>query len=457
VNSQAVSPGPVVLYVDDEPQNLELFSLQFESDFNVLTAPSADAALPILASNSSIAVVLSDERMPGMRGVDFLALAAQRWPDVVRVIVSAYGDAPRLLAAINHGHAHEYIMKPWDQKELRDCITRALAVATRRRSLEEAASRGTHIEADAAAAYELRSIIGKDGGLAKPIALATRAASSAVPVLLVGEQGTGKELIARLIHAESKRPDSVFVRVACRSADELFGVEGGARGRLESAGRGTVFLDGVAELPLAAQQKLVRALDEGSFEREGGSSPIPLVARVIGATHRTAAELAEENRFSSQLKYHFNVVVNVPPLRERGADIPALASYFAEKNSRPGEAAKRIDDGALAALASYSWPGNVRELAHIVARAVALSADDEPVLSVEDFTFRLDLPPASEVLAAAAPEKTLSPREEARENETIELRRLLLTHGGNVARAARALGVPRTTLLSRAKKLGLLA
>jgi DNA-binding NtrC family response regulator len=291
-----------------------------------------------------------------------------------------------------------------------------------------------------------------------------------VPVLLVGEQGTGKELIARLIHAESKRTDS-FMRANCRAeavAIELFGSEkGGAitRGRLESAGRGTLFLDGVAELPMPVQAKLVRALDEGVFEREGGTTTIPFTARVVGATHRSVHELTmDEKKFSPQLKYHFNVVVPIPPLRERGADIPALALYFAEKNTRPGDVPKRIDDAALQALATYAWPGNVRELAHIVARAVALSSDDEQVLGVDDFTFRLDLPtpgssppiPAAAAAAAEQPDH-LSPREEARANETIELRRLLLTHGGNVARAARALGVPRTTLLSRAKKLGLLA
>lgn len=461
----ATPSDPAVLYVDDEPGNLELFRLQFEEDFNVVTAESGEAALPIL-EKTNIAVLLSDERMPGMRGVDLLAHAAQRWPDVVRVIVSAYGDAPRLLGAINHGHAHEYILKPWDQKELRDCVTRALAIATRRRSLLEAASRASHVEADQAAAYELRRIIGRDGGLAPAIAMATRAASSPVAVLLVGEQGTGKELIARLIHAESKRADA-FMRANCRSesvATELFGSEKDgvvrSRGRLESAGRGTLFLDGVAELPMPAQAKLVRALDEGVFEREGGTTAIPFMARVIGATHRTVHELAmDEKMFSPQLKYHFNVVVPVPPLRERSGDIPALASYFAEKSTRPGDAPKRIDDAALQALATYSWPGNVRELAHIVARAAALSSDDEQVLGVDDFTFRLDLPTPGSSAPVAAPvaEAELTPREEARVNETIELRRLLLTHGGNVARAARALGVPRTTLLSRAKKLGLLA
>lgn len=443
--------GGIVLYVDDEPQNLELFRLQFEEEFEVVTAANGEEALAVLAT-APIAVLLSDERMPGMRGVDLLAEAARRWPDVVRVIVSAYGDAPRLLAAINLGHAHEYVLKPWDREELGACIDRALTIATRRRSLEGVAARAMHIEADAAAVFGL--IVGDDGGLAPALAIARRAALSAVPVLVTGEHGTGKELVARFLHAQSQRKGA-FLRLPCAHvaadaiAAELFGSERGdvvVRGRLESASHGTLFLDGVAELPLALQAELAYALDEGRFERVGGLSAVPLTARLLGSTHRDLDALVATDRFSSQLKYHFNVVVALPPLRARAADIAPLALHFAEKHTRLGDPPHGIDQEALAALAAYAWPGNVRELESLVARAVAL-ADSNP-LTIDDFTFRLDI---------AAPAELPSAREEARANETTELRRLLLAHGGNVARAARAMNVPRTTLLSRAKKLGLLS
>lgn len=442
----------IVLYVDDEPQNLELFRLQFEEELEVVTAGSGEEALAVLAK-APIAVLLSDERMPGMRGVDLLAEAARRWPDVVRVIVSAYGDAPRLLAAINLGHAHEYVLKPWDQKELGACIERALTIATRRRSLEDVAARAVHIEADAAAVFG--RIVGDDGDLAPALAIARRAAPSAVPVLVTGEHGTGKELVARFLHAQSRR-SGAFLRLACahvapdRIAAELFGSEQGelvVRGRLESASHGTLFLDGVAELPLALQAELARAVDEGAFERVGGRSNVPLTARLLGSTHRNLEALVADDRFSSSLRYHFNVVVALPPLRGRVADIAPLALHFAGKHTRPGDPPHGIDEEALAALAAYAWPGNVRELESLVARAVALAGSNP--LTIDDFTFRLDIGAPS----AGAP----SAREEARANETAELRRLLLAHGGNLARAARATNVPRTTLLSRAKKLGLLS
>jgi DNA-binding NtrC family response regulator len=445
----ATTPGgAVVLYVDDEPHNLELFRLQFEGDFAVETAPSAEAALAVLA-RTPVSVLLTDERMPGgMRGVDLLAQAAQRWPDMVRVIVSAYGDAPRLLAAINLGHAHEYILKPWDVAELRDCVRRAITIATRRRSLAEAASMATHVEADAAAAYG--RIVGAEGGLGPALALASRGASAAVPILLTGEHGTGKELVARFIHAESKR-SGPFLRVACAhvGADQiaaaLFGSERDdvvVRGRLEAAGRGSVYLDDVGALPLPVQAALSQALDEGAFERASGHTRVPLTARVLAATHH-AAELG----LASALRYHFNIVVPIPPLRARATDIAPLALYFAAKHTRPGETPRSIDDDALTALAAYTWPGNVRELESIIARAVALATG--PTLTIDEFTFRLDLPSPAELGPSL--------REEARTNEALELRRVLLAHGGNLARAARALGMPRTTLLSRAKKLGLLS
>ena len=273
-------------------------------------------------------------------------------------------------------------------------------------------------------------------------------------MLLSGEHGTGKELVGRFLHEQSQRKGA-FVRLPCAHvapdtiATELFGSEDGdvvVRGRVESASHGTLFLDGVSELPLSLQHALAHALDAGSFERVGGRSPVPLTARLLGSTHRDLDALVASERFSSQLKYHFNVVVALPPLRARVADIAPLALHFAEKHTTRGDPPQGIDAEARAALEAYGWPGNVRELEGLVARAVALAGSNP--LTVDDFTFRLDI---------TAPAELPSAREEARVNETSDLRRLLLAHGGNVARAARASNVPRTTLLSRAKKLGLLS
>ena len=355
-----------------------------------------------------------------------------------------------MLAAINLGHAHEYVLKPWDRKELGDCIRRALTIAERRRSLEDAAARATQADADAAAPYG--RIVGDDTGLQATLARVIRVAPSSVPVLITGEHGTGKELIARFLHAQSRRPGP-FVRVACahvaadRIDSEIFGSAHGdaiVRGRLESANLGSLFLDDVASLPFRVQAALAHALDRGAFER--GHTIVPFATRLIAATHHDLDVLAAAGSFSVELKYHFNVTVPIPPLRERVVDIAPLALAFAEKHTRPGDPPHRIDDEALAALSAYAWPGNVRELESIVARAVALASG--ALLTIDDFTFRLDIP---------APLELPSPREEARATEAVELRRLLLAHGGNIASAARATNVPRTTLLSRAKKLGLLS
>lgn len=430
-----------ILFVDDEPENVDLFRLQFEGELNVLTASGPDEALAILRS-TPVAVLLTDERMPGMRGVELLAYAAEHWPDVVRVIVSAYGDAPRLLAAMNQGHAHEYVLKPWDKKEFGECIRRALAVSTRRRLLERSsAALAAQMAAEAALPYD--RIIGKTGGLAATIALAARVATSNVAILIHGEQGTGKELLARFVHAESGRKGP-FLRFSCthaaeeRISAELFGVDGRAIGRLETAARGTLFLDDVTALPLSVQTELAHALDEAATIDSKEVAP-----RLIASTQRDIDALVAEGKFSSSLRYHLSVSVRVPPLRDRIDDIGPLVTYFIEKYSQK---ALRLEDEALGALAAYSWPGNVRELESLVARAVTLSTG--PTLTIDDFTMRLDLP--------APTGEALNPREAWRASEAVELRRLLLAHGGNVSRAARALNVPRTTLLSRAKKFGLL-
>jgi DNA-binding NtrC family response regulator len=193
-----------VLFVDDELGNLELFKMQFDGAFAVRTAMGGDDALAILA-REDIGVLLTDERMPGMTGVDLLARAVLRWPDTVRVIVSAYSDSPRLLQAINRGHAHEYIVKPWDKAELAACMDRGLAIAERRRALVAQADMGELHARDTREQYDTARVVGEHGGLQTVVAVARRAAQADATLLITGETGTGKELIARLVHDASPR------------------------------------------------------------------------------------------------------------------------------------------------------------------------------------------------------------------------------------------------------------
>jgi DNA-binding NtrC family response regulator len=463
-NAPTAAAAPGVLFVDDEASNVELFRLQFKGHFRVLTAGSGDEALALLG-REDVAVLLSDERMPRMSGVELLARVLERWPDVVRVIVSAYSDAPRLLAAMNRGHAHEYIVKPWDKADLLGCIERALAMAARRRELSVRAERAEMLDRDLAAERDTGTIVTQDPGMLAVLAMVRKAAQNDAAVLVTGETGTGKELVARLIHDASPRAQGPFIRVNCAALSEglleseLFGHEQGAftgahkarRGRFELAQDGTIFLDEVGDVSPKVQVSLLRVLQEKELERVGGSATVRINARVVTATHRNLARLAREGRFREDLYYRLNVVpIEVPPLRERRGDIPALVRHFVAKHARRGAEAPAVPEEVLVQLADYSWPGNVRELENLVQRALVLC--EGPALSADDFRFVLAAEAEDTVDEAVDP----SPRDEAKQAEREELRRLLVEQGGNVARAARALGVPRTTLVSRAKKHGLL-
>jgi DNA-binding NtrC family response regulator len=459
-----------VLYVDDEPDNLELFRLNLEEDFTVHTATSGQEALALI-ERERIGLILTDERMPGMSGIELLSQVVARWPETVRVIVSAYSDADRLLAAINRGHAHEYILKPWDAKELRGCVERGLAMVNSRRRLAAQAELAEVLEHDAREERGAGHVVGATGGLQTTLQQARRAAQSDATVLIYGETGTGKEMIARFVHEESKRAAEPFVRVNCAALaegvleSELFGHEQGAftgavktrRGRFELADGGTIFLDEIGDISPRLQVSLLRVLQERELERVGGNQTLQVNVRVIAATHRDLSRLVAEGRFREDLYYRLNVLpLKLPPLRERPQDLGPLVAHFIAKHGGPYRQA-RVAPGVVEALARYRWPGNVRELENLVQRALVQSEGEE--LELDDFCLSL-APVAVEarpVAEPAAPEAAAAGvREEVRRTEAEQLRELLVQHGGNCSSAARALGIPRTTLMSRAKKYGLL-
>ena len=447
-----------LLFVDDEPDNLRLAKLHFGREHEVLTAESADDALRVLEGND-VWVVLTDERMPKTSGIDLLEIVARRWPDVVRVIVSAYSDSPRLLDAIRRGGAHEYIVKPWDAPVMRECIERTLARAAERRARTRHAELGEELARGGDVAPE-EPMVGWRTGLASVADLVRRAAPTDAPVLLLGETGTGKELIAGAIHAMSPRRDGPMVSVNCGALteslleSELFGHEAGAftgalrkrKGRFELASGGTLFLDEIGEISPRMQVTLLRAIQAGRVERVGGQVTIDVDIRIIAATNRDLFAMVQEGRFREDLLYRLAVLpVRVPALRERIADLPDLVAHFVQKSQRAlrRERTPRVGPDVIEFLSAYEWPGNVRELENMVQRALILC--DEDALSVDDFTFLCPRPlPKGDV------------REEVARQEGARLRELLLKHGGNATRAAKALGIPRSTFVSRAQKLGLL-
>jgi formate hydrogenlyase transcriptional activator len=315
-------------------------------------------------------------------------------------------------------------------------------------------------EIDHALMFE--DIVGSSEALSKVLHQVARVASSDSTVLILGETGTGKELIARAIHKRSKRADRAFIAVNCAAippsliASELFGHERGAFtgatqrrvGRFEAANGGTIFLDEIGDLPQEIQVVLLRVLQEREIERVGGNKPIPVDVRVLAATHHDLNALVAEGRFREDLLYRLSVVpIEVPPLRERVADIPLLLEYFIDRfGKRAGKKFRTIDKKSLKVLQAYGWPGNVRELQNVIERAVILN--DPDTLSVDETWFK------RKTLQVAAPKLPLSGALLRQEKEMIEtaLREAGGMVGGPTGAAAR-LGIPRETLNSKIKKL----
>jgi len=445
-----------LLLVDDEPANLELFAVHFEDDYDIRTAANASEGLEILQSED-IGLILTDERMPGMSGIEFLARVAELYPDTIRIIVSAYGDADRLFRALNVGRAHEYVLKPWKAEEMRECVDRGLAMAARRRELSRRAELAIAGERVQQTGFDPGRVVGAEGGLAEVLSQARLAADSDATVLIRGETGTGKELVARVIHEASPRAEGPFVQVNCSALaegllqSELFGHERGAftgahrsrRGRLELASGGTILLDEIGDISPMVQVSLLRVLQERTIERVGGSASIHVDVRILAATNQDLDLMVEQGSFRADLFYRLNVFpLWIPPLRSRPEDIEPLVEHFVAKYGRPGQPYPGVSREAVDFLESYPWPGNVRELENLVHRAMILARGQE--LTAAHFN--------PDMSAMVRP----TPREAHRDQEREQLRRALLKAGGNCSEAARKLDLPRSTLVSRAKKHGLL-
>ena len=475
---QVRTPPPVtVLYVDDEPHNTDLFALHFSAQYHVVTAGNAEEGLAVL-DELDVGVVVSDERMPGISGVEFLTRVRDVAPLATRMVISAYKDAPLLLRAIQQGQVHDYMTKPWTVSVLVERVGRAVDQYLRRRELYDAAADRDVLQEDVLGRYDPGRIVGGQTGLRPVMAVVDKVARAATTVLLRGESGTGKELLARAIHDRSPRRHRAMIAVNCAALpanlveSELFGHERGAFtgatgrrvGRFEQAHRGTVFLDEVGDLPPEVQVKLLRVLQEEEVERVGGSAAIPVDVRVIAATHRDLEVLVESGEFREDLFYRLNVVpIWVPALRERRQDIPELVRYFLARYGAKAGTRPTISPAAMEALLDHPWPGNVRELENIVERAVVLA--DGPELDVRAFSFDLRARglrtprPAAPFEAAPAAglmaEPRRSLRDQLRDQSRAELEDALRAAGGNVSEAARRLGLPRTTFFSRAQRFGL--
>ena len=462
-----------VIVVDDEPDQLQAFRLNFRRDFDLHLANSGAEALELLEQEEA-AVLLTDQRMPGMTGVELLEQAKVKRPNTVRMVVTAYKDASSILDAVNKGDVYRYVVKPWNADELRITIQRAidsyLLVKQNQRLVEQLKAVNAYLQEEIQQDYDWSEIVGERGGLADTITDVKKVASTRSTVLIRGETGTGKELIARAIHYASNRADEPLVKLNCAALpetlleSELFGHEKGAftgadrlkPGRFELADKGTLFLDEIGDISQAMQTKLLRVLQEREFERVGGTETVKVDVRVIAATHRDLEDMVQKGEFREDLYFRLNVFpLKLPPLRKRVDDIPELARYFLKRHA-PEAGRHELKDfasDAIARLVSYPWPGNVRELENVVERAVILCSEGERV-EASDLKF-LDLgtrrPPERE--AVKADDGSLPQALERIERE--ELVRAMEEAKGSKAGAARILGINRSTLYYRLRKHGL--
>ena len=459
---------PAILYVDDDAPNLSVLRRAFDEQFRILTAESAQKALEML-EKEHIGVVVSDQKMPAMTGVELLAEVSNRWPSVSRVLLTAYSDRDLLLDAIRQSQVHDYVLKPWDEKDLEIRLRRALDlydVAERNRisALEHEA-----LMEDLREKSGYGELIGLEGDLAPLREVISRVARTDATVMIRGETGVGKELVARTLHEMSERSENPFIRVNCAAfaegvlESELFGHEHGSFtgakglriGRLEQAHRGTLFLDEIGDLAIDVQVKLLRVLQEREFERVGGGRTIRVDVRVISATHRPLEELVAAGKFREDLFHRLHVVpVTIPPLRERRKDLLALVKYFLTRHANATGKKVAIAEDALTSIEAYSWPGNVRELSNVIERAVVLAADGS-VLGAHHLRFDFAGTGASAGSARPPAMTSGSVFDEIAQEEAVRIREALKAARGSVAGAAHALGIPRTTLSDRIRRYGI--
>jgi two-component system response regulator PilR (NtrC family) len=378
-----------ILVVDDEPSLRELLGIMLRKDgYQVLEAQSRATAAAVLAKGS-VDMVITDVKLPDGDGIEILRHVKAASPGTAVIVMTAFGTTQTAVAALKLG-AHDYLTKPFDVDELRIVVRGALE----KRQLEE---ENLRFKAEFRARHGLDSIIGVSKAMTAVFDMVRSVAPTSSTVLITGDSGTGKELVAKAIHALSPRRDAPFVSINCGALpenlleSELFGHVKGAftdahqnkKGLFEAAHRGTLFLDEVAETSPAMQVKLLRSLQDRRIRRVGGTDEIDVDVRLVAATNRRLDALVTERRFREDLYYRLNVIpIRIPALRERREDVPLLAEHFLARFSREmGKSVNKISAEAMERLVAYAWPGNVRELENVIERAVAL--EPTPALLTE--------------------------------------------------------------------------
>ncbi|MCK5138194.1 MAG: sigma-54-dependent Fis family transcriptional regulator [Bacteroidales bacterium] len=466
-----------ILYIDDTAVNLRLFEEVFQDKYETYSSLTPGSGFEIL-SKKAVKVVFVDLFMPEMTGLEFIEKASVDFPDCIYIIITAYPEMEVAINAINQGGVYRFFTKPWDKHEVEMTIKNAIETYDLRihnqKLIKDLEGKNTRLfelkekleEENLYLHEEIRlnsnfeNIISKDVAFKKVLKDIEQVSDTMATVLILGETGTGKELVARAIHEVSKRSSSSFIKVNCATIpeslieSELFGHEKGAftgavrqkKGKFELAHKGTIFLDEIGEMPLHLQPKLLQVLQDGEFSRVGGTSVIHVDVRVVAATNRNLDKMIESGQFRTDLFYRLNVFpMLIPPLRERRSDIPLLANYFIGKFNRLiGKRVEMIPVKAMDLLMSHDWPGNIRELENTIERAVIVSKGSK--LELKDrFISGKDSADSGVFLTLQESEKEYIIKVLERTNWRVS----------GPKGAASILGMNPTTLESRLKKLGI--
>jgi len=441
-----------ILIVDDEQNALRVLSaILKEEGYTVREAMDYNGALSVVARDD-IDVVITDMKMPDRDGMQLFGYLSENHPDIPVIFLTAYGTVDSAVHAVTQG-AFYYFIKPPDYAKLKGILARALEQRLLKREIESLKSRLGIDEQES-------RIIGKATELVKIFETINAVKDSISSVLICGETGTGKELIARSLHYQSTRKRKPFVAVNCAAMpsglleSELFGYEKGAFtgatarriGRFEEAADGTVFLDEIGELELQLQAKLLRVLQEKEIERLGSNRKVPVNFRLISSTNRDLAQEIKAGQFREDLYYRINVVnIKVPPLRERRDDIPLLTAEFVKEYCARERKSLQVSSEVMDILQHYEWPGNIRQLRNIIERAAVLARGK--TITVRDLPDELRL----HTVRKAREDSFVRP---LREMELEAVRAALLEVKGNKSRAAELLGISRKALYKRLKESG---
>jgi two-component system response regulator HupR/HoxA len=472
-----------ILIVDDEEGILESLELTLSDDYDVFTAKTGQEGLAIL-EREPIALVIADQVLPGMTGVEFLEKVIERNPTAIRMMLTGYADLASIVRAVNEGRIYRYVAKPWDPDELRLNVKRALEsyglatenvalAAALRDANERLRAENLYLRREVERRYAFESLIGAAPAMQRVFEVMEKVASTDATVLITGETGTGKDLVARAIHYAGPRKDARFVAQNCGALpdtlleSELFGHKRGAftgahedkKGLFELAHGGTIFLDEIGETNMSMQVRLLRVLQDGEIRPLGASDVRKVDVRVIAATNKDLRKLVAENRFREDLYYRLRVVeIWIPPLRERREDIPQLAHHFLEHaNERMGRRLKGFTNAAMDRLVACDWSGNVRELENEIERIVALAGEADTVTLDMLSEHVRGRPAADEAPAGAALDLPVFDWDLNRSVDELKRRMIqrALEETGSKSKASERLGIPRQSLQKMMKRLGM--